>query len=214
MILGILMVSVIPSVKFAVQRDKEAEMIYRGEQIAEAIGRYYNDNRLGAPQLDRAPRYGFLLELKKLRDGVMFGTREIKFARASALIDPMVSEEWEPVRFRDPRLLPYLQAFSGFTGTTIPESVARIAGPPPPLIRVPAFGTQPGSDQGNANRAPGPGQPVVPAPPGAPRPGAPKPPIDPDDEPEEDEPDDEPDDEPEVTRPDPLAHIFIWSDQL
>ena len=72
-------------------------MIYRGEQMAEAIGRYYNSGQRGAPQLMAPPtRFGgYLLDLKKLRDGVTAGERQIKFVRRSAMIDPMTNEEWD-----------------------------------------------------------------------------------------------------------------------
>src|SRR5262249_6950929 len=61
--------SVVPNVKMSVQRDKEAELIYRGNQIAKAIARYYGAGRLQGIQVLPGPPYGQLTELKKLRDG-------------------------------------------------------------------------------------------------------------------------------------------------
>ena len=75
--------SVVPNVKMDVQRSKEAELIYRGNQIAKAIARYYGGRVLRPLQLRVPPPYGFLTELKKLRDGVTLGVQEVKFARAS-----------------------------------------------------------------------------------------------------------------------------------
>ncbi|HWP44677.1 MAG TPA: type II secretion system protein, partial [Blastocatellia bacterium] len=47
MILGIAMAAAAPNIKMQVQREKEAELIYRGEQMAMAIARYYNFGNLG-----------------------------------------------------------------------------------------------------------------------------------------------------------------------
>src|SRR5215216_3362325 len=64
-IMGIVMASAVaPNVITSVRREKEAEMIYRGEQMAKAIARYYNGGRLGGIQLFVPPPYGYLTELK------------------------------------------------------------------------------------------------------------------------------------------------------
>jgi type II secretory pathway pseudopilin PulG len=210
MVIGVLLVSAVPSVRFAVQRDKEAEMMYRGEQMAEAIGKYYNSGQRGAPQLYAPPtRFGgYLLELKKLRDGVTAGELKIKFVRRSAMIDPMTNEEWVPVRARDPILAPFLQAYAAATGNVIPKTLQDIAGPPPKLQRVtptlilPPSGTGSGtgSGQGNTNQPPGSGQP------GQPRgtPGQPETPPVLDDDDNDDDDDD---------AGDTLSHIFKDKDK-
>ena len=38
--------SVVPNVQMQVQRDKEAEMLYRGDQMARGIARYYSRGQL------------------------------------------------------------------------------------------------------------------------------------------------------------------------
>src|ERR1044072_2836647 len=122
--------SITPNVKMQVQREKENEMRYRGEQMAKAISRYYNGGRLGPIQLMVPPPYGYLTELKKLSEGVTIGVREVRFARVSEMIEPMVSDEWEPVRFRDPRIMKYLQAYAAETNSIIPQSYLLLAGRP------------------------------------------------------------------------------------
>ncbi|HXF38864.1 MAG TPA: hypothetical protein VN687_04050 [Blastocatellia bacterium] len=134
-IMSIMLVStVVPNVQMAVQRDKEVEMIYRGEQMAAGIARYYNPGYRGGPlpgiQLQAPPPYGYLTELSKLKDGVMLGAQERKFVRASAMIDPMTSSEWEPVRLSDPRIGKFLRAFEAETLVIIPPSYRWLAGPP------------------------------------------------------------------------------------
>src|SRR6476660_5740713 len=71
--------AVIPNVQMQVQRDKEAEMLYRGDQMAKGIARYYSRGPLGPLRIQSllTSPYGQLTELTKLRDGVTLGVREI-----------------------------------------------------------------------------------------------------------------------------------------
>ena len=47
-------------------------------QVAEAIARYYNNGRLGpvTTMLRTPPPYGYLTDLKKLREGILIGVNE------------------------------------------------------------------------------------------------------------------------------------------
>jgi hypothetical protein len=191
-IMSIIMTSSLtPIVGIQVQREKEEEMIYRGEAMAKGIARYYNNGNLNGIQLLVPPPYGFLTELKKLRDGFTIGVREVKFIRPSAIIDPMTGLEWEPVRARDPRIMKFLQAWAAETQQPIPQQYLLLAGPPEKLHLAPSSGEQPAT----------PTPPV--ATPGAQPPQAkPKPPAN--DNLDDDDDDDDDDDEVE----DPLAHIF------
>jgi type II secretory pathway pseudopilin PulG len=129
-IMGIMMVGIVPNIQLEVRRDKEEEMIFRGQEIAEGIARYYNLGRPGPIGLSVPPPYGYLTDLKKLSEGVTLGTTDIKFVRGSAMIDPMVNKDWVPVRARDPRLMPMLQAYAAATLTTIPPSYMALAQAP------------------------------------------------------------------------------------
>ena len=190
--------SIIPNVQMQVQRDKEAEMMYRGQQMAEGIARFYGRGRLTPLQIQLLLANP-LTDLTKLRDGITIGVRDIKFVRASAMIDPMTSSEWEPVRARDPRILKFLQAWAAQTLIPIPNSYLDIA-------RVPqksAFGdsSSPSSNRTPGREAPGQTPPIInPANPGNPqtRPPGRQPPPDADD--------DDDDDDDEVN--DPLARFF------
>jgi hypothetical protein len=133
MVMSIFLVSaIVPDVQKQVQRDKEAEMLYRGQQMAEGIARYYGNGAL------QPLRYQLLLarpltELQKLRDGITIGAIERKFVRPSAMIDPVSGDEWQVVRPRDPRLAKFLQAWIAGTQTV---DISRyrdyflLAGPP------------------------------------------------------------------------------------
>ena len=188
--------SVAPNVKMDVQRSKEAEMIYRGNQMAKAIARYYGRGVPRPLQLQVAPGYGYLTELKKLRDGVTIGVQEFKFARASEMIDPMTGIEWEPVRARDPRINPVLQAYAAEAGWIITPAYQLLAGPPVKVSKKKQeTATGEGSTTSQTENQPNqPGQPGGQAtvrPPGRQNP-------DPDD--------DDDDDDEEVN--DPLSHLF------
>lgn len=189
--------SIVPNVQMQVQRDKEIEMMYRGEQMAEGIARYYQPTGpLRGIQLFQRPVYGYLLELVKLRDGVTIGVNERKFVRPSAMIDPVSNSEWEPVRARDPRIMPFLQAWAAQTLIPISTQYLLLAGPPTKSV----FGK---SNPSSSIETPGSGasgqQPplINPANPGNPQTRPPgRAPADLDDD----------DDDDEIN--DPLAHLF------
>lgn len=195
-VMSIMLVStVVPNVQMQVQRDKEVEMIYRGEQMAAGIARYYNRGNLAPLQLLVPPQYGYLLELSKLREGITIGVRDIKFVRPSAMIDPMTSSEWEPVRARDPRIMKVLQAWAAENLVPIPPQYLLIAAPPQTSV----FKTPESSEPATPPPAvEGPGRPTPPNPiqgrPVTPPPNANNP----------DNGDDDDDDDAD----DPLAHLF------
>ncbi len=199
--------TVVPNVQFQVQRDKEAEMIYRGQVMAEAIARYYNlgnrSDRVVVQLLTPMP-YGYLTDLKKLRDGVTVGVNEIRFVRPSAMTDPMTGIEWEPVRLYDPRIMKVLQAYSAVNQLPIDIRLMSIAGAP---TRASAFA------QGSTSF------PGTTSPNGAPGTRAPNDngenenqPDDEDDEDEDDEDEDDDDEDEDEDEGDdvndPLAHLF------
>jgi type II secretory pathway pseudopilin PulG len=195
----ILSSSIVPNVQMQVQRDKELEMIYRGEQMSEGIARYYNNGALRAIQLLQRPSYGYLMELDKLRDGVTIGVREIKFVRPSAMIDPISSSDWEPVRARDPRIAKFLQAWAAQTLLPIPTQYMLLAAAPTKS----AFGKSdklpsltPGGDGTSDHTPPPANSNSSRTPPGVKPPSQQKP---------NDDDDDDDDDEPIN---DPLAHLF------
>jgi type II secretory pathway pseudopilin PulG len=114
------------------KRNTELDMYYRGEQMAEAIARYYAGGKLSPLGLiiKQAPPYGYLQELAKLKTGVTIGTRQVYFVRSYAVIDPMTNEEWEPVRIGDERIKKFLKAWSEETGRSIPPIYLTYIGSP------------------------------------------------------------------------------------
>ncbi|MFY9557249.1 MAG: hypothetical protein WAV20_18315 [Blastocatellia bacterium] len=197
--------SIVPNVQMQVQREKEAEMIYRGEQMGLGIARYYGRGNLLPLQLQSviSPALGRLGELSKLREGATIGVREIKFVRPSAMIDPLSNSEWEPVRVRDPRLMKFLQAWAAQTLIPIPNDYLTFASVPQNSV----FNT-PGSPSDKMPGSPGSDRPPAvdperPTPPNPVNPGNPqvRPPARPADEEDDDDDDDD-------TGNDPLAHLL------
>lgn len=203
-VMSIFLVSaMVPNVQKQVQRDKEAEMIYRGEQMAQGIARYYGRGNLVPLNILMPPTpLPYLTDLTKLRDGVNIGVRELKFVRTSAMIDPMTNSEWEPVRARDPRIMKFLQAWAAQTLIQIPNQYLLLASAPQKSVFK-------NSDSSPANQPPGTGiqiQPPTSNPPnptGPPRPlpGQVRPPT-------QNTGDDDDDDDDDDVSTDPLAHLF------
>jgi hypothetical protein len=202
-ILSMVMVSaIVPNVKVQVQRDKEAEMLYRGEQMARGIARYNNGGNVGnGLQLQQRPPYGFLTDLKKLREGIRIGVNDLKLVRASAMIDPMLSREWEPVRARDPRIMKVLEAWSSESGvalSSLPNYLLIAAAPPKLKKEKPSDGFGTGSEGEQT-----PGTTPVQTPPKPPKPPNKNPVLDDDDDDDDDE-----DAGDGLTPNDPLKHLF------
>lgn len=191
--------AIVPNVQKEVQRDKEMEMLYRGQQMAEGIARYYGRGQLMPLNILMAPTpLPYLTELAKLRDGVNIGVRELKFVRPSAMIDPITSTEWEPVRARDPRIMKFLQAWAAETLSQIPNQYLLLAGPPTRSAFKNSSPTSSTSERpGRAESQGGTANPAFTEAGGA-RVTPPRPP-----QPDDDDDDDD-DDEPN----DPLKHLF------
>lgn len=128
-LVGIMMVALImttvaaPQIKKDLQREREEEMLWRGEQVRVAIRRY-----IGA-------KGQFPTDLNDLVNGIKVGpaAKEIRFLRASALCDPLRpcesgSTNWhlvysgdpEPAELRD-ALRAYLQKVQPGVPPTIPS---------------------------------------------------------------------------------------------
>lgn len=122
----------IPNAQVQARRQLEIEMMYRGEQMAEAIARYYSGGGKVPPAglvvKSPPPPYGYLTELKKLRDGFSIGTEEVFLVRSSAYIDPLTGGDWEPIRIGDPRLRKFFRAWVQATGRQLPPIYASYMG--------------------------------------------------------------------------------------
>jgi len=88
-ILAIGLMAVAPSIQHEVQREKELEVIRRGEEVAEAIRQYvqfYNGQRLPESMDD-------------LLEGLPQGTKKRQILRASAAVDPLSEDgKWRLIK--------------------------------------------------------------------------------------------------------------------
>jgi type II secretory pathway pseudopilin PulG len=119
----ILTTAAAPKLKFEAQREKEEEMLWRGQQVAKALKAY------------SLVRGGFPTDLADLVKGVDVGTKKIRFLRPSALCDPMTpctpgESNWRNVYPGDPLVKELLEAYVA----TREKGQAIL--PPPPAILV------------------------------------------------------------------------------
>lgn len=111
-LIGIMLFSLIlttaaaPRVMFESKREKEEEMLWRGQQVAAALT-YYSAARNGQ----------YPTKLMDLVEGFDLGTKKTRFLRPSALCDPMTpcdpnkESNWRPVYPGDPLVKELLEAY-------------------------------------------------------------------------------------------------------
>jgi type II secretory pathway pseudopilin PulG len=108
-----------PSIHQQALREREAEAIYRGEQVADAIRAYYGyqQRRLGNGDAALPTSMDMLL------DGVPSGTRNVQILRPSAARDPLSdSGEWRLVRPRSLELSDFTQALMLYAENVRPQT--------------------------------------------------------------------------------------------
>ncbi|MBI4468737.1 MAG: hypothetical protein HY650_05370 [Acidobacteria bacterium] len=128
MILGALTVMLIfitgylPDVMRDVQREREEEMLFRGQAIVNGVALYQT-------KVQRWPA-----SLKQLSEGVLTsGNRRLRFIRPSALKDPMSvgakgEGKWRVVRFHDPVIKDFLDAYMQSVGQVPNAMLAKYTG--------------------------------------------------------------------------------------
>ncbi len=102
-VMAILIAGYVPHLARQMQREREEEMLFRGQQIVEAIAQYFQMTGRYPSSLDELVR-GFSIQTPR-------GMRRVRFLRPSALRDPMTNEEWKVVRPGDPVLRRFVEAY-------------------------------------------------------------------------------------------------------
>ncbi|MCS6818054.1 MAG: type II secretion system GspH family protein [Blastocatellia bacterium] len=102
-VMAILIAGYVPHLVRQMQREREEEMLFRGQQIVEAIAQYVQMTGRYPSSLEELVR-GFVIQTPR-------GMRRVRFLRPSALIDPMTNEEWKVVRPGDPVLRRFVEAY-------------------------------------------------------------------------------------------------------
>lgn len=143
----VLMSAALPAFEHEIQREREEEMFWRGQQVAWGLVRY-------ARTVGRYPT-----KLEELAEKVQTPAGEMRFVRPSALCDPLVkcpNEEsqsggsltstWRPVRRGDPLIRTFYQAY---LAAKAKDSENRLPPPPQELAQLAATQSNvalPGSD--------------------------------------------------------------------
>ncbi len=125
----ILTTAAAPTLKSESQREKEEEMLWRGQQVATALRNY------------QRVRGSFPTDLTDLVKGIEVGTKKLRFLRPSALCDPMTpcdpgSPNWRTVHPGDPLVKELLDAYIST------REKGQMVLPPPPgmLVQFAAMG--------------------------------------------------------------------------
>lgn len=120
-IVALFAMAVAPRVQQQVQREREKEAIFRGEQVADAIRQYYAYRSV----IGRAPGEQALpTSMDQLLEGVPIpgGSKNRQILRVSAARDPLTQEgEWNFVRARSQRLMEFQQNIMFYTGNFVPQ---------------------------------------------------------------------------------------------
>ena len=119
-VLALFAMAVAPSMKQQVQREKEKEAIFRGEQVADAIRDYY---RYRFTMMRLTGDQALPTSMDQLVQGVPIpgGSKTRQILRSSAARDPLTIEgEWRFIRPRSEALIDFQQSVMLYAGAVLP----------------------------------------------------------------------------------------------
>jgi type II secretory pathway pseudopilin PulG len=119
-LLALFALAAAPSVRQQLQREREKEAIFRGEQLADAIRAYYlyRANAQRGVSEQALPN-----SIEQLLEGIPIpgGSKKRQILRASAARDPLTSSgEWRLIRPRAPELIDFQQSIMLYAGNFVP----------------------------------------------------------------------------------------------
>lgn len=110
-ILVMLTFSAAPVFRQQGQREREAEAIVRGEEIAEAIRLYILEKRT------------LPTSMEQLTDGLPRGTKKLQILRPYALVDPLTdSGEWKLIRPKGTEMIEFQRKVMLYNGGKMPDT--------------------------------------------------------------------------------------------
>jgi type II secretory pathway pseudopilin PulG len=118
-VLALFAMAVAPSVQQQAQREREQEAIFRGEQVADAIGAYYKSRLPFGVIGDQA----LPTSMDQLLQGIPVpgGSKNRRILRASAARDPLTIEgEWRFILPRSESLVDFQQSVMFYAGNILP----------------------------------------------------------------------------------------------
>lgn len=111
-IMALLLTAAVPNIRQQTQRSLEAEAIWRGEQVAEAIRLYASAHRGQLPT-----------SIDQLLEGNERGSQRVQILRRVAAKDPLSSDgEWKLVKPTDPALAKFQAAVTIYAGGRTPQT--------------------------------------------------------------------------------------------
>ena len=121
-LLSLFALAAAPSMRQQLQRQREKEAIFRGEQVADAIRAFYIYR---ASTLRGAGDQALPTSIDQLLEGipVQGGSKKRQILRASAARDPLLAAgEWRLIRPRSQELIDFQQSIIAYAGNLVPPS--------------------------------------------------------------------------------------------
>jgi type II secretory pathway pseudopilin PulG len=139
-VLALFAMAVAPSVQQQALREREQEAIFRGEQVAYAIGEYY---KYRVNTLRVAGDQALPSSMDQLLEGIPKpgGSKNLRILRASAARDPLTIEgEWRFILPRSESLIDFQQSVMFYAGNILPppreQHLVQLQGFAVPQIRI------------------------------------------------------------------------------
>ena len=146
-ILALFAMAAAPRVQQQVQREREQEAIFRGEQVADAIAQYY---RYRAATTGNVSDQALPTSMDQLLEGIPIpgGSKNRQILRVSAARDPLTKEgEWRFVHPRTQALVEFQQSILFYAGGFLPAPSGELARlqqfAVPPITNVINLGEKP-----------------------------------------------------------------------
>jgi len=124
-LLSLFALAAAPSMRQQLQRQREKEAIFRGEQVADAIRAFYIYR---ASTLRAAGDQALPTSIDQLLEGIPIqgGSKKLQILRASAARDPLsAAGEWRLIRPRSQELIDFQQSIIAYAGNVVPTSQDR-----------------------------------------------------------------------------------------
>src|SRR2546426_1786729 len=145
-LLALFALAAAPQVQQQAQREREKEAIFRGQQVADAIGSYYRFK--GAQGVNSLPS-----SIDQLLEGIPRGTKKLQILRSEAAHDPLSSSgEWRQIGPTSSEFTHFLESLTVYGGGVPPvpkQDFASLATLLPRMTNVidpEGGGTAPGGD--------------------------------------------------------------------
>ena len=155
-LLALFAMAAAPSVRQQVQREREKEAIFRGEQVADAIRDYYRYRHAqGVPFIQALPT-----SIDQLLEGIPEGSKKRQILRASSARDPLsTSGEWRLIRAPSPDLIDFQRSVMLYAGNLPPTpwddqiaELQRVVAPPMTnVLNTGSTQTAPGGEESSAD---------------------------------------------------------------